>query len=134
MVRLGATGQALASERVAATSQWLTLAQANAAIRKSPVGLAYCVNASGGDGYCFQWTSVRLHVTSGTINPLGESRLFGKTRRWRRFMVNATCGSDALSGTQMHSRFIWDFNLQQYSGETTDPTNPNNVGVAYLGC
>ena len=113
--------------------QWLTLKQARADA-KQPVSLVYCDDQSGGDGYCFHWTNVRLHMTSFTIRGKGAVRKSHGKRRWRKFLVNATCGSDQLSGRQFHGRFIWEWDANRLAADTSDPNHPDNTGVAHLGC
>jgi hypothetical protein len=114
--------------------QWLTLAQARKSLATRSVGLVWCLNMAA-DGYCNDddWISVRLRVMTGTIRGVGASRLFNGVRRWRKYLVNATCGSDQLSGRQFHSRFIWESHPE--SGPvTSNPARPAYTGVAYPGC
>jgi hypothetical protein len=126
-------GAAAAGSAATTGYKWLTLKQARTAA-KHPVNLVYCDDQSSGDGYCFHWTNVRLHMTSFTIRGKGTVRRSHGKRLWRKFLVNATCGSDQLSGRQFHARFIWEWDAIRLTADTSDPQSPDNTGVAQLGC
>jgi hypothetical protein len=116
--------------------QWLTLSQARRAVANHNIPLIWCHDVTGfapGAYPCEDYDSVRLHVLSGTIAPMRPSRVIRGQRRWQKFLVHVTCGSDSISGRSFHGTFYWRWQTRGFP-ESELPANPDYTGYVKPGC